>query len=181
MNPLVQNFLLSSVVPAILFLLLMALVAILGVTRWRPTLLALALAALAPRLLGVAILHQALSREPFFFSAVFLQAIGNLMVNLSISTTTVGVFLALVLAARAHSWGWFSVILLAAILSTLTANFAFSMYGLLVFDPAHARQTYLEPGYFIFSNIIAGLDILVILLFALLGPQTTAAVAPDAG
>ncbi len=111
----------------------------------------------------------------------FLLVIGSPVINLSISVASVGVFLALILAAWARSWGWFTAILLTAILSELAANFAFSVYGLLVFTGTPpAYQTYLEPSYIIITNAMAALNILAILLYALLGQRQTA-VAPDAG
>lgn len=126
MNQIAQSFWLASVLPSTLFILLIALVAVLGVARWPRTLLAL------------------------------------------------------VLAARSRNWGWFSVILLAAIISALAANFAFSLYGLLVFaSSSQAYQTYLQPPYIIITSVIASLNILAILLYALLGQRETA-VVPDA-
>ena len=55
MNQAMQTFLLGTVLPSILFILLIALVAVLGVARWPRTLLALALVALALRILGIVI------------------------------------------------------------------------------------------------------------------------------
>lgn len=181
MSQIMQNFWLASVLPGIVFPLLIALVAVLGVARWPRTLLVLALVALALRLLGIVISHFLLGGIEHVLPlpvSEFLLVIGSPIVNLSISVTTVGVFLALALAARARSWAWLTVILLAAIISSLAGNFAFSLYGLLVFAPSsQAYQTYLQPPYVIVTNVIAGLNILVILLFALLGQRETSIVA----
>ena len=184
MNQIMQNFLLGTVLPSTLFILLVALVAILGAARWRRTLLVLALVALALRLLGILIAHFLLGGMERFLPvgvSEFLLVIGSPTINLSISVTTVGVFLALVLAAQARSWGWFTSILLAAIISALAANFAFSLYGLLVFAPtSQAYQIYLQPTYIIITNVIAGLNILAILLYALVGPTATTSATPAA-
>jgi len=182
MSQIMQNFWLASVLPGIVFPLLIALVAVLGVARWPRTLLVLALVALALRLLGVVVTHFLLGGVERILPvrvSEFLLLIGSPIINLSISVTTVGVFLALVLAARARSWGWFSVILLATIISALAANFAFSLYGLLVFAPSsQAYQTYLQPPYIIITNVIASLNILAIVLYAFLGQRNTS-VAPE--
>ena len=184
MSQIMQNFLIGTVLPSILFILLIALVAVLGVARWPRTLLALALVALALRLLGIVIAHFLLGgMERVLPTRVseFLLLIGSPIINLSISVTTVGVFLALVLSARVRSWGWFSVILLAVIVSAFAANFAYSLYGLLVFvGTPQAYQIYLQPPYIIITNVIASLNIFALLLYALLGQRETA-VASDAG
>ncbi len=176
MNQIMQSFLFATVLPGIVFPLLIALVAVLGIARWPRTLLVLALVALAFRLLGIVITHfllGGLERVLPLRVSEFLLVIGSPIINLSIIVTTVGVFLALVLAARARSWGWFAVILSAVIVSALASSFAFSLYGLLVFTPtSQAYQIYLQPPYIIITNVIAGLNILALLLYALLGPQT---------
>jgi uncharacterized membrane protein YcfT len=184
MSQIMQNFWLASVLPGIVFPLLIALVAVLGVARWPRTLLLLALVALTLRALGIVIAHFLLGgMERVLPTPVseFLLLIGSPTINLSISVTTVGVFLALVLSAQARSWGWFTVMLLATIVSALAANFAFSLYGLLVFSStSQAYQTYLQPPYIIITNILAGLNILAILLYVLLRQRNTP-VTPDAG
>ncbi|HEX5439761.1 MAG TPA: hypothetical protein VFW76_02680 [Ktedonobacterales bacterium] len=178
MNEIMQNFLIGTVLPGMVFPLLIALVAILGVARWPRTLLVLALVALALRGLGIASAHFLLGDMEHVLPipvSEFLLVIGSPIINLSISVTTVGVFLALVLAARARTWGWFSVIVLTAIISALAANFAFSLYGLLVFVPSsQAYQTNLQPPYIIITNALASLNILAIVLYALLGQRETA-------
>ena len=184
MSQIMQSFWLASVLPGTLFILLIALVAVLGVARWQRTLLVLALVALALRVLGIVSTHFLLGgveRVLPLQVSEFLLLIGIPIINLSVSVTTVGVFLALVLAARARGWGWFTVILLAAIVSALAANFAFSLYGLLVFGGTpQALQTYLQPPYIIITNVLAGLNILAILLYALLGPKEATSAMPAA-
>src|SRR5689334_8475712 len=115
MNQIMQNFLLGTVLPSTLFILLIALVAVRGVARWPRTLLVLALVALALRLLGIVITRFLLvGAAPSIPIRVieFLLVISSPIINLSISVTSVGVILALMLAARVPSWGWFTVILL---------------------------------------------------------------------
>ncbi|HEU4783717.1 MAG TPA: hypothetical protein VFS83_10285, partial [Ktedonobacterales bacterium] len=106
------------------------------------------------------------------------------MISVSISIATVATLVALVLVARARRWYWFAAILLAAIISALGANFAFSIYGLRVFLETDSgvqlvSQIYLDPWYIVVSNVIAGLNIVAILLYALLGQRETA-VVPNA-
>jgi len=178
MNQVMQSFLLGNVLPSSLFILLIALVAILEAAHWPRALLVLALVALTLRVLGIVITRILLVSQ-------FLLVISSPIINLSISVTIVGVFLALILAARARSWYWFAAILLAAIFGALGANFAFSIYGLRVFLGTDSgvqlvSQIYLDPWYIVVSNVIAGLGILMILLYALLGQRQTA-VAPAAG
>jgi hypothetical protein len=188
MNSLLQNFLSATVLPDIVFPLLIALVAILGSARWPRTLLVLALVALILRFLGILMTHFLLGgmeRVLPLQVSEFLLVIGSPIINLSISVATVGVFLALVRAARARSWYWFVTILLATIISALGANFAFSIYGLRVFlgtvsGAQQVSQIYLNPWYIVVANVIAGLNILAVLLYALLGQRETP-VAPDAG
>ncbi|HEY7339495.1 MAG TPA: hypothetical protein VH591_01330 [Ktedonobacterales bacterium] len=188
MNQVMQSFLLGAVLPSTLFILLIALVAILEAARWPRALLVLALVALALRVLGIVItrilLVSVASSLPVSVIE-FLLVISSPIINVSISVTTVGVFLALILAARARRWYWFAAILLAAIISAFGVNFAFSIYGLrvfagTVFGEQQVSQIYLDPWYIVVSNVIAGLSILAILLYALLGQRKTA-VAPDAG
>jgi hypothetical protein len=188
MNQVMQSFLLGNVLPSSLFILLIALVAILEAARWPRTLLVLALVALTLRVLGIVItrilLVSVAGSLPTSVSQ-FLLVISSHIINLSISVTTVGVFLALILATRVRSWYWFAAILLAAIFGALGANFAFSIYGLRVFLGTDSgvqlvSQIYLDPWYIVVSNVIAGLGILMILLYALLGQRQTA-VAPAAG
>lgn len=185
MNAIILNFLLVNVLPSTLFLLLIALVAILGVARWLRTLLVLALVALALRILGVVILQALMRGDTLGLAFVSMPMVSNFMISVSISIATVATILALVLASRGRSWGWFVAILLAAIIGALGANFAFSIYGLRVFlgtvsGAQQVSQIYLNPWYIVVANVIAGLNILAVLLYALLGQQETA-VAPDAG
>src|SRR6185437_4895828 len=100
MNQIMQSFLLSTVLPSSLFILLIALVAILEAAHWPRALLVLALVALTLRVLGIVItrilLVSVAGSLPTSVSQ-FLLEISSPIINLSISVTTVGVFLALIL------------------------------------------------------------------------------------
>jgi hypothetical protein len=185
MNAIILNFLLVNVLPSTLFLFLFALVAILGVARWLRTLLVLALVALALRILGVVILQALMRGDTLGLAFVSMPMVSNFMISVSISIATVATFLALVLASRGRSWGWFVAILLAAIIGALGANFAFSIYGLRVFfgtvsEVQQVSQIYLDPWYAVVANVIASLNILALLLYALFGPNETTNAAPAA-
>ncbi len=177
MNSLLLSILLGSVLPSLVVPLLIALVAILGVARWRRTLLVLALVELIFLALGV------LALRIFTFGAVstlpvgvfeFLQEVGTPLVIMSVSSATIGLFLALTLAARARRWGWFVALLLAAIVSALATEFAISplpLIALFGYDTAQALRALSEPLYAIVSNGLAALTMLVQLLYAIFGPR----------
>jgi hypothetical protein len=176
-NSLLLSILLGSVLPSLVGPLLIALVAILGVARWRRTLLVLALVELIFLALGV------LALRIFTFGAVstlpvgvfeFLQEVGTPLVIMSVSSATIGLFLALTLAARARRWGWFVALLLAAIVSALATEFAISplpLIALFGYDTAQALRALSEPLYAIVSNGLAALTMLVQLLYAIFGPR----------
>lgn len=173
----VQNFLFAYLLPNVLAPLVIALVAILGVARWRRTLLALAIAELVSFVVGV------LTLRVFAFSAIFgavnslplpvfefFQSLGAPLINISITITWIGALLALTLSARAHSWGWFVALLLASIISVLAIEFAFSPYGLIVlYGSSRAGEIFAETPYIIITNSLAGLTMLVQLLYAIFG------------
>ncbi len=177
MNSLLLSILLGSVLPSLVVPLLIALVAILGVARWRRTLLVLALVELIFLALGV------LALRIFTFGAVstlpvgvfeFLQEVGTPLVIMSVSSATIGLFLALTLAARARRWGWFVALLLAAVVSALATEFAISplpLIALLGYDTAQALHALSEPLYAIVSNGLAALTMHVQLLYAIFGPR----------
>lgn len=177
MNSLLLSILLGSVLPSLVVPLLIALVAILGVARWRRTLLVLALVELIFLALGV------LALRIFTFGAVstlpvgvfeFLQEVGTPLVIMSVSSATIGLFLALTLAARARRWGWFVALLLAAVVSALATEFAISplpLIALFGYDTAQALRALSEPLYAIVSNGLAALTMLVQLLYAIVGPR----------
>jgi hypothetical protein len=176
-NSLLLSILLGSVLPSLVVPLLIALVAILGVARWRRTLLVLALVELIFLALGV------LALRIFTFGAVstlpvgvfeFLQEVGTPLVIMSVSSATIGLFLALTLAARARRWGWFVALLLAAVVSALATEFAISplpLIALFGYDTAQALRALSEPLYAIVSNGLAALTMLVQLLYAIFGPR----------
>src|SRR5215467_6373595 len=84
MSQIMQNFWLASVLPGMVFLLLIALVAVVGVSRWPRTLLVLALVALALRILGIVMTHFLLGGIERFLPipvSEFLLVIGSPIVN----------------------------------------------------------------------------------------------------
>lgn len=177
MNSLLLRILLGSVLPSLVVPLLIALVAILGVARWRRTLLVLALVELIFLALGVLALRiftvGAVSTLPVGVFE-FLQEVGTPLVIMSVSSATIGLFLALTLAARARRWGWFVALLLAAVVSALATEFAISplpLIALFGYDTAQALRALSEPLYAIVSNGLAALTMLVQLLYAIFGPR----------
>lgn len=177
MNSLLLSILLGSVLPSLVVPLLIALVAILGVARWRRTLLVLALVELIFLALGVLALRiftvGAVSTLPVGVFE-FLQEVGTPLVIMSVSSATIGLFLALTLAARARRWGWFVALLLAAVVSALATEFAISplpLIALFGYDTAQALRALSEPLYAIVSNGLAALTMLVQLLYAIFGPR----------
>lgn len=169
----VQNFLFAYLLPNVLLPLVIAVVAILGVARWRRTLLALAIAELALFTLGIASLRifiLGVGRVLPIPIIEFVTELGAPLINISIAITWIGALLALTLSARAHSWGWFVALLLTAIISIVAIEFAFSPYGLIVFyGTSRALQIFTVPQYEIITNGLAGLTILVQLLYAIFG------------
>ena len=181
MNSLLPNFLLVNVLPSLVVPLLIALVAILGIARWRRTLLILALVELICLVVGLLTLRifvlgavlgvaRPFSARPF----ALVQTFGTPLIAISLSTTTIGLFLALTLVARSRRWGWFVALLLAAIISALAAEVAFSSYPLTVllgYPTAHALQTLADPLYTIITSNLVALSMLVHLLYAIFGPR----------
>lgn len=167
----IQNFLFAYMLPNFLAPLVIAVVAILGVARWRPTLLALAIAELLLLVLGILALRILILGAGRFLSIPFIEFVGELgapLINISIAITWIGALLALTLSARAHSWGWFVALLLASIISVLAIEFAFSPYGLIVlYGSSRAGEIFAETPYIIVTNSLAALTMLVQLLYAI--------------
>ncbi|HEX5158873.1 MAG TPA: hypothetical protein VFW17_16805 [Ktedonobacterales bacterium] len=183
------NYVLLSVVPSILLSLLIALVAILGITRWRRTVLALAIIALLLMIVGalalrIPFLHSAGFQSQFAFT--YLPTIAGSMIDCAFVIGEVGIFLTLVLSARSRLWGWFTALLITAVISMLAAQFAFSSFPLYIFvGIERAQELFTAPLYAIITNILAGLAMVAQLLYALIDPKTTTAVttavAPEVG
>lgn len=169
----IQNFLFAYMLPNFIAPLVIAVVAILGVARWRPTLLALAIAELLLLVLGILALRILILGAGRFLSIPFIEFAGELgapLINISIAITWIGALLALTLSARAHSWGWFGALLLASIISVLAIEFAFSPYGLIVlYGSSRAGEIFAETPYIIVTNSLAALTMLVQLLYAIFG------------
>lgn len=183
------NYVLLSVVPSILLSLLIALVAILGITRWRRTVLALAIIALLLMIVGALALRTPFLRSAGFqsqFAFTYLSTIAGSMIDCAFVIGEVGIFLTLVLSARSRLWGWFTALLITAVISMLAAQFAFSSFPLYIFvGVERAQELFTAPLYAIITNILAGLAMVAQLLYALIDPKTTTAVvtavAPEVG
>ena len=179
------TYVLLSVVPSILLPLLVALVAILGVACWRRTVLALAIIALLLMIVGVLalripFLHSAGFQSQFAFT--YLPTIAGSVIDCAFVIGEVGIFLTLVLSARSRHWGWFTTLLIAAVISTLAGPFAFSSFPLYIFvGIERAQELFTAPLYAIITTILAGLAMGAQLLYALIGPKTTTEVTPEAG
>lgn len=170
--------------PALLFPILAAVVAAIGLRRWRPSILALAIASLILLLVGALlfssplfarslteILESTHKQTQQFIAATSLQS--------SMVVGSIGVFYALIQTARVQGWGWFTAITAAAIIST-TASMTIVNPGIL-FDTLSNDQVHSlasAPGFKIIIYILASLSLIVILLYALLSrrsPVTAAA------
>ncbi len=178
------TYVLLIVVPSVLLPLLIALVAILGIARWRRTALALAIIALLLMIVGVLALRIPFLNSAGFqsqFAFTYLPTIAGSVIDCAFVIGEVGIFLTLVLSARSRHWGWFTALLIAAVVSMLAAQFAFSYFPLYAFlDIERAQELFTALLYAIITTILAGLAMVAQLLYALVGPRATA-VVPDAG
>ena len=165
-----------SVIPTLLFPLLIVLAAGIGITRWRRLLLVLSLVALVLLAFGVLFYRTILNVQ---LSNSFPDSIINLFQPLAIPALrcgsligNVGAFLALTLAAHARNWGWFSALAVAAIISALATLVAFDSYGLELFSGTErALSLFLSPLYAIITAVVVGLVLIAQLLYALFGPR----------
>jgi len=161
---------------------LIALVAVLGSDRWRRTIVILTIIALLFLVLGVLTLRvHYLSPDSSrlqFVSIFVLPTIATSVILCGLIMGTVGIFLALVLAARSRHWSWFTTLLIAAVISTLAGPFITSYLALyFFFGLDHAQTLYTAPLYAIVTTILAALAMVTQLLYALTGPRDTALVA----
>ncbi len=163
----VQIYLLEDVLPSILFPLLIALVAILGIDRWRRTIVILASIALLLIIVGILTLRV-------HFLNIFLPTIAISVILSGLIISEVSIFLALVLAARSRHWGWFTTLLIAAVISTLASPFVTSYLAFYIFFGLERAQTlFSAPLYAIITTACASLTIVAQLLYALVGPRET--------
>lgn len=187
-----QQFLLVILLPAVLAPLLMGLAAGLGIARWRGTLLVFALIALTLYIVSAVIFY--ILNVSMFNERLGLpgpDALANIERLQQISVYAyvysgvfgaISVFLALVLAGRARQWGWFTFLLIAAVLSAIAIEFALSISGLGIFvkDDKRALEIFSTSLYTIIVNALAMLSLLVQVAYAIFGARTTATVAPAA-
>lgn len=170
-----QTFVLQIVLPALLFPFLIVLAAGIGIPHWRRMLLVLTLVALALLIFGAVFLRFTINGDQSEWFMYDLQAYATPAINLSGVFSRVGAFLALVSVARSRRWSWFIVLAVAAILSALAGMVAFSSEGLELFvGSEQALSLFRSPLFAIVMNTLAGLTILVQLLYALIGPRTSA-------
>jgi hypothetical protein len=186
----VQIYLLEDILPSILFPLLIALVAVLGSDRWRRTIVILTSIALLFLVLGVLTLRvHYLSPDSSrlqFVSIFVLPTIATSVILCGLIIETIGIFLALVLSARSRHWGWFTTLLIAAVISTLAGPFVTSYLAFYIFfGLERAQELFTAPLYAVITTILAGLAMVAQLLYALIDPKTTiavtTAVAPESG
>ena len=173
-----RNFLLVSVLPNILFPLLVALVAALGVNRWRRTLLWFSISGLILFIVSVLLLRPpvvSVGIRLFGSLIEFLYVIASPSVTTCFILGEIGGFMAIVLAARSRSWGWFTILLVTALITAVGGLFAFSPYALTIFGAANqARDTFYTPLYAIITGVPTGLSLLTQLLYAFFGPRDSA-------
>jgi hypothetical protein len=192
-----HEYVLLTLLPAVLTLLLFGLAAGLGISRWRWTLLVYALIALALYLFSAVvfyIVNVTMFTErlglagPGLPDASTLEAITHwqqysvLAAIYSVRFGIVGAFLALVLAGRARQWSWFTILLLAAVVSAIAVQFALDLRGIGIFinDGRRALETFSSPLYTIVVNALALLTLVAQILYATLAARTTPVAAPKA-
>lgn len=172
--------------PAVLSPILAAVVAAIGLRRWRPTILTLAIVGLILSLVGAVLFHN-----PLFDTSAHdvLNSSRNLMQEViaaaalksSIVIGGIGVFYALILTARAQRWGWFTAITVAAVISAIAGVALLSpsiLFDFLSNEQAHSLAS--VPGFKFIMYTIASLSLIVMILFALLSrgaPVTSAALS----
>ena len=178
-----QTYVIVSLIPTVLFPLLIMLAASLGISRWRRLLLVLSLVALVLLAFGALFLRTIVDDH---FSSSFPDSIINLFQPLAAPAIIysslvghVGAFLALVLAARARGWGWFSVLAVTTLISALATLFAFNSYGLELFSGSErALSVYLSPLYGVVMTVIVGLALIAQALYALFGQREPEEIRP---
>jgi hypothetical protein len=177
-----QSYVLVIVLPNILLPFLIVLAAGIGIARWRRMILVLAIVALALFIFGAVFLRFTINGDQSEWLMYRLQSYATPAINSSGVISAVGVFLALILAARSHKWRWFIVLAVAEAISALAGLVAFSSYGLEIFvGSEQALSLFLSQLFAIFGGILAGLAMVAQLLYALIGSKTATAVTPEVG
>ena len=187
-----QEYLLLTLLPAVLTLLLIGLAAGLGIARWRWTLLVYALIALALYLFSAVVFYivnvtmftvrLGLPDATTTEMITHLQQYSVLAAIYSVRFGIVSAFLALALAGRARQRSWFTILLLAAVVSAIAVQFALDLRGIGIFitDGRRALETFSSPLYTIVVNALALLTLIAQALYAIFAARTTAATAPKA-
>ena len=192
-----QEYLLLTLLPAVLTLLLIGLAAGLGIARWRWTLFAYALIALALYLFSAVVFYivnvtmfnvrlglagPGLPDATTTEMITHLQQYSVLAAIYSVRFGIVSAFLALALAGRARRWSWFTILLLAAVVSVIAVQFALDLRGIGIFitDGRRALEIFSSPLYTIVVNALAMLTLVAQALYAIFAVRTTPAAAPKA-
>lgn len=180
-----QTFVLVSVIPSVLFLLLIVLAAGMGIGRWRRMTQVLATIALALLIFGVVFLRTIVdvplsNRIPDTIVYQF-QPYATPAILYSNSIGSVGAFLALVLAARSCNWVWFTILAVAEIISTVAALAAFNSFSLEIFlGSERALSLFLSPLYAVIMSVLVSLTLVAQLLYTFINPQAKPVAAPVA-
>ena len=183
----IQTYLLTGVLPSILFPMLIALAAGLGMARWRRILVVLVIVGLALFVSGALVLIISAMPGPGYASypestassdvpfIALLQSFATPAIIVSTAFIGAGEVLALILAARSRSWRWFSVLIVAALIQHLAIQFALSPFGLIAFGTGTSRalQIFYSPAYRIPTYGIASLAMLVLVLYAVVGARAS--------
>ncbi|HEY7339494.1 MAG TPA: hypothetical protein VH591_01325 [Ktedonobacterales bacterium] len=187
-----QEYLLFTLLPAVLTLLLIGLSAGLGIVRWRWTLFVYALIALALYLFSAVVFYivnvtmfnvlLGLPDASTMEAITHLQQYSLLTAVYSVRFGIVSAFLALVLAGRARQWSWFTILLLAAVVSAIAVQFALDLRGIGLFikDGRRTLEVFSSPLYTIVVNALAMLTLIAQIIYATLVARTTTAAVPKA-
>ena len=179
-----RQFLLATVLPSVVFPLLVALVAALGINRWRRALLWLSIIGLILFIISALLLRIQFANLGVRFPTTVISLLDMVVspaVSVSFILNEIGAIIALTLATRSHSWAWFINLLIATLISSGAGLFAFSPYALIVFgNYSQSQSVFYQPLYVLITVVPAGLSLLAQLLYALIGPQTATTATPVA-
>ncbi|HEU5349210.1 MAG TPA: hypothetical protein VFU63_11425 [Ktedonobacterales bacterium] len=164
----------ADVIPAVLFPVIAALVAIGGASNGRRTLAVLSLVGLALLLFGGFAISTPIVIKPSLgaFDAQWI-ALPALFVGLGICR--IGEVYALILTTRARDWLWFAAILIAAVIGAIAALFVLNAnvpYAFLATLGQRSTISQLPYVPLIFSAL-SGVTLIAQLLYALIGLRGT--------